>query len=142
VRTVNGRILAVAAACVVCATVAFSIWHNPPSENRARALDEARAESISTLKTAIDGYFAQNGTLPARLDQVGPQMANWQNADWRDPETRRPFEYHVLGKKAYRLCAVFTRNSDLERPVYRLYHRTGRTCYDFHAGPNAAGVYE
>lgn len=126
----SGRFLAIAAAGVAIAAVAVSIWLNPPADNRARSLDDIRAERLRDMQRTIDAYFGRHKTLPARLDVFRSQMDSLSSVNWHDPETGRPFEYHILGNTSYRLCATFERDSDSERVPRGLFHHAGRTCFD------------
>jgi hypothetical protein len=128
---VNGKPLAIAASGVAIAAVAVSIWLNPPAENRARSFDEIRAQRLSYLKFAIDSYFKEHMALPARLDQLRFHLNSMPQIDWHDPATGRPFEYAVLGKNSYRLCAMFERSSAEDgNSFYGFPHGSGRSCFE------------
>jgi hypothetical protein len=107
----GGVLLGWLAALVSIAAVAVSIWLHPPSEMRARRLDEIRMQSLKETEGAIWFYYIAHHSLPVDLS-VLKNEENHQVVRWHDPETNRPFEYAVTGDATYQLCATFARSSD------------------------------
>ena len=130
--TVNiGKLLAVGAALVAGLAAAVSIWLDPPSENRARAMDAQRLLRLSRIESAINSHYRLREKLPATLDELETDKGYLIRNDVLDPGTEQPFEYQVVGEKDYRLCAVFERSSDEEpRALYGRVHKAGRDCFD------------
>jgi type II secretory pathway pseudopilin PulG len=135
----DGRLLAVLAAIVAAAAVAASIWLNPPSEVRARSLDQQRLQNLAQTDSAIKIYYNSHRTLPAALSALDSE--GMMQTKWHDPETQRPYDYEVLSETSYRLCAVFSRasrTSDSESNPYvssLKKHSVGRDCFEQSVGP-------
>lgn len=129
----NGKVLAILAALVAVAAVSTSIWLDPPSENRARALDQKRLDGLELTETAISKYFDVHHALPADLRALDSKTNQPIQANWHDPETHQPLEYQIIGEQSYRLCAKFARNSDWQDPEAYLFkkHSAGRDCFDY-----------
>jgi hypothetical protein len=126
-----GKILAAGAVLVVALAVMASIWLDPPSENRARAVDAQRLWRLSRIEVAINDHYRLRQKLPASLDELQFNKGYLGRHELLDPDTDRPFEYEVVGEKDYRLCAVFDRSSEDEsRTVYLRRHKAGRDCFD------------
>ena len=136
-RIANGRLLAWLTATVAAAAIATSIWLHPPSEARARRLDEVRMQSLNQTETAIHSYYVVHQALPAALNALDLEENHHQEVKWHDPETRQPFEYAVTSGTTYRLCAIFSRNSDQSDPYVGLNgtHSAGRDCFQMKVTP-------
>ena len=127
-----GRYLAIAGGVAAAAAVAVSIYLNPPSAVKAHSLDGHRLQSLRQIDMAVKGYYRGHQVLPDRLDAMrsnGSLAARW---DWNDPVTHRSYEYEVVTKTAYRLCADFSADSDEEEsrygPAFRKHHK-GHDCF-------------
>jgi hypothetical protein len=127
-----GKILAMGAAFVASFAVATSIWLNPPSENRARAMDDQRVRQLGQIESAINNHYRLRQKLPAHLEELEADKGNLAPEKLLDPGTGKPFEYEVVGEKDYRLCAIFERSTDGEHNLRgnRL-HKAGRDCFDY-----------
>ncbi len=138
----DGKLLAVLAAIVAAAAVATSIWLNPPSEIRARALDQARLRGLKSTEDAIKTYYDAHRALPVELQVLENENNHLVLANWHDPETQRPYEYNILSETSYRLCAVFSRSSDKSDRENNLYdysfkkHSAGRDCFQQSVSPH------
>jgi len=133
----TGKGLSLLLGSVVVLAVGFSLWSNPPSESRARQLDQLRLQALKNSEIAINRYYDEHKALPADLKIIDKEHFKEQ---WRDPETNQPLEYKLLGDKSYQLCASFSRQSDaLDRHDY-LYknHAAGHNCFEYsgEAKPN------
>jgi hypothetical protein len=126
-----GWLLGWLAAVVAAATVAASIWLHPPSEMRARRMDEVRMQSLNQTKMAIRFYYTAHHMLPPGLNALEAEENHHQDVRWHDPETGQPFEYATTGETAYRLCATFARHSDQSDNLTGLNgtHNSGRDCF-------------
>jgi hypothetical protein len=113
--TLAGRqALAVVVSLVVVAAVATGvIMLGAPSEERARRLDQRRVSNLQGIGSAVTFYHAQNGRLPASLDELSRQPGV---GILNDPVTGAPFGYRPLGADEYELCGTFDRPS---RPTSR-----------------------
>jgi hypothetical protein len=132
----GGKVLSVLAALVAVAAVATSIWLNPPSENRARFLDQKRLDGLKRTENAINKYYDIHHALPANLGALDSEKNQPIQANWHDPETQQALEYEIKSEKSYSLCAKFARDSDWQNP--RDYdfkkHSAGRDCFEYNAG--------
>jgi hypothetical protein len=109
---------------VICAIVAGIFVLGPPSDERARRLDERRVAQLIEIAQAIDGYSIQHKRLPASFDELQAQTVA---AIDRDPVTNAPYEYRPSAD-SYELCAVFQRQS--ENSATRSWaHRAGHHCF-------------
>ena len=128
------RALAIAAVVVVVATVGYSIYViGTPVQQRQIRLDEQRIEDLRSISRNVDRYYEFNGAMPANLfDLQGPQYSVQSIAD---PDTGRPYGYHLVGGVDYELCAVFNAESPERRDERRPFsesiwdHGPGLTCF-------------
>jgi hypothetical protein len=132
----SGKVLSILAALVAVAAVTTSIWLNPPSENRARSLDQKRVDGLNCTENAISKYYDIHHALPADLKALDSEKHQPIQANWHDPETQQPLEYEIKGEKSYSLCARFARSSDWQSPDDYDFkkHSAGRDCFDYNAG--------
>jgi hypothetical protein len=136
-RANSGKVLSILAALVAIAAVTTSIWLNPPSENRARSLDQKRLEGLKCTENAIDKYYDVHHALPADLKALDSEKNQPIQANWHDPETQQPLEYEIKGEKSYSLCVRFARNSDWQNTAEYDFkkHSAGRDCFEYDVGP-------
>ena len=128
------RALVIAAVVVVVVTVGYSIYViGTPVQQRQIRLDEQRIEDLRSISRNVDRYYEFNGAMPANLfDLQGPQYSVQSIAD---PDTGRPYGYHLVGGVDYELCAVFNTESperqDERRPFSESIwdHGPGLTCF-------------
>ena len=134
----SGKVLSVIAALVALAAVTTSIWLNPPSENKARSLDQERLDGLKLTERAIGKYYDIHHALPADLKVLDTERNQPIQASWYDPQTHEPLEYKILNKQSYSLCARFARNSDWENPVEYDFkkHNAGRDCFEYNVSPS------
>ena len=135
-----GQLLAGLAAVVAVAAVATSIWLNPPSEFRARALDQKRLGNLRQTENAVKIYYTLHQNLPPDLKALDSEDNRLAQVNWHDPETQQPFEYAITGKETYRLCAVFSRHSERDDNPYDMLarkHSAGRDCFQYSVSPPA-----
>jgi len=129
----GGRLLGGLAAVVAVAAVATSISLNPPSEMRARRLDEVRLQNLNQTENAIQMYYGAHHALPVELKALENDDHLHMEVHWHDPETQQPFEYAITGESSYRLCAVFSRSSDQSDNSVGVSfgkHKAGRDCFE------------
>jgi hypothetical protein len=122
----------VAVAVVTVSVVAGLVLVGPPSEARARKLDERRVEDLRRLSTAVDLYQSRHRSLPASLNEAAREMGGSEPVG--DPLTRRPYPYQVVDVDTYELCADFQRssgNSDADRRLGEPFwaHTAGSQCF-------------
>ena len=128
------RGLVIAAVVVVVATVGYSIYTvGTPGQQRNVRLDEQRIDDLRSISRNIDRYYEFNSEMPANLFELqGPQ---YSVPSIEDPDTGRPYGYHLVGGADYELCAVFSAESperqDERRPFSESIwdHGPGLTCF-------------
>lgn len=107
-----------------------------PGEARLRRLDEARIDDLQTLAREVKSHWRTHGVLLPGLTAESAIKYN-VNQHLKDPETKTPYEYRVLEKDAFELCATFGTTLD-NSPDHRTHndfwrHGPGRTCFRFQA---------
>lgn len=112
-----------------------------PKEARARRFDEQIMNNFATLSDRIGFYYQNNNQLPANLSVL--ETAGEYGNFYADPETGKAFDYKIIGKNTYELCAVFRRDNNEPKPGYSNYygarkHNAGYQCLDYTA-PNIDG---
>ena len=126
-----GKVLALGAALVAGFAVATSIWLNPPSANRARAMDSQRLWRLSRIESAINNHYRLRQKLPANLEELTADKSDFTPENLLDPDTGQTFEYEAVGEKDYRLCAIFERSAEGEpQRLYVRRHKAGRDCFE------------
>ncbi len=126
------KILAWVVSGVVIGAVITAILLDPPGVQRQRKMDARRIEDLSSLQRATEEYWNRHKVLPTDLATLGTEPG--LRVPVTDPDTGSPYVYEVTGPKAYRLCAVFARDSS-ERAAGLYYsvtwaHGAGRHCFD------------
>jgi hypothetical protein len=86
-----------------------------PAHHRLLDLDDRRVADLSAISAEIAADYRARQTLAATLNS---------RADWRDPQTRAPYEYRRIDANRYELCAGFAAAG------HRSFaHKAGRTCF-------------
>lgn len=107
-----------------------------PMQTRKKAFDQKRVNNISSIKSSVQSYYTQKGSLPASLADL---QANYGYGQINDPETGLPLEYKIINATSYKLCADFDTNSeDQVNNGYSydyygnnsLNHPSGHYCFD------------
>lgn len=127
-----GKSLAIVGAIVAIAAVCVSVYLNPPSAVKAHALDQKRLQDLQQIDSAVKAYYGNHHVLPVRLDVVESEDGLSLHSNWRDPVTHLPYEYDVMSKTTYQLCADFSADSEKEEDAnYFAFrkHRMGRDCF-------------
>ena len=101
--------IGLAIGAVVVAVVGGLIVLGPPSEERARRLDERRVEDLRGITRAVDLYWTRHGRLPSSIRDLSSESGVSVSA--RDPGTAQAYELRVLDAATYELCANFDRTS-------------------------------
>lgn len=128
-----GRVLMIAAAVAILATVAAAIYvMGAPGEQRQRRLDERRVADLAAIQQAVEAYHREHGVLPPVLPTLAARPG--LGLEIVDP-AGQPYAYLPESRRGYRLCAVFaTDTADTRRtgfaPGNREWaHGVGRTCF-------------
>ncbi|MGA7802199.1 MAG: hypothetical protein WCC36_15485 [Gammaproteobacteria bacterium] len=134
-RASGTTVLVVAIVGVVIAAVVGGLsLVGSPAQERMRRLDMRRVVDLRGIAVAVDRYWTRHGSLPTSLDAL--ERERGFSIEPTDPETRRPYEYHVGTRGGYSLCAVFAASSAQEQDNGRekfWSHGTGRQCFDLQA---------
>ena len=126
----GGAILLAAATVVVIAAIGAGIVVlGPPSQERARRLDQKRVFDLQQVSNAVGYYHEQQKRLPASVDELS-SLPN-VNVTVRDPISDQPYELRVVSDTAYELCATFALDSKGEPGYGDAFwaHRAGRQCF-------------
>lgn len=132
--------ITVSAAIIITAGI-VGIWiAGSPAEQRARRLDQERANRMDQITYQIDEFYRMEKRLPSNLTDLKGKVSWWNEMSILDPESAAPFEYVTLSEKRYQICAVFLRTSDkntgyryptaesTETPFWQ--HNDGRVCFE------------
>lgn len=109
-----------------------------PNKNRLIKLDNEKVIRLNNLNYEISNYFNDKQKLPNVLSDLPVSELN------NDPQINKPFEYKILDKNKFELCADF--NLASKDPNPRLYyaskpppflesdpkfaiHQQGRNCF-------------
>jgi hypothetical protein len=128
-----GKLLAIAGAVTAVAAVSVSIYLNPPSTVRAHSLDQQRLLSLQRIDFAVKAYYHDHQALPDRIEVLENQNGLSAQSNWSDPVTHQAYEYDVLNKTTYRLCADFSTDSGKEENPYAFVFRSrhkGHDCFE------------
>jgi len=112
-----------------------------PTQARLYREDEQRVNDLRMIQADIVNYWQQNGKLPTNLTQIGQPLTG--NALPVDEVTSQPYQYTVVSKTAFKLCATFNSatapyaitQDELSVPVAAYsqpdswYHDAGNQCF-------------
>lgn len=142
----GSKIFAIIVTLMVAAvTITGLIILGSPLTERERRFDNQRVSDLRSISSAVDLYFTRTGHLPTTIDDLlKPDIARlYDIASTTDPETSAPYEYSVMSKTTYKLCATFTHadntkptemSRDLSGYFYRnnraWEHPAGHKCFD------------
>jgi hypothetical protein len=119
----------IAIAAVFASMIAGLVMVGPPSEARARKLDDRRVEDLRSLAGAVDLYWSRRGALPASLQEATREQRD--SSPVGDPLTGHPYSYRVISVDSYELCADFQRASEREGRAWGIWsHGRGRRCFE------------
>lgn len=102
-------LIGIAVVVVVGAVGAGLVALGPPSEERARRLDERRVEDLRGIAGAVDLYWTRHGSLPASIQELSDESG--VTISTGDPETGQDYELQLLETATYEVCASFERSS-------------------------------
>jgi hypothetical protein len=135
VNAPSGRhiLVAVTVVVVVAAVVTGIAMLGPPSDERARRLDQRRVRELQEIKVAVDAYWAAKGRLPSSPEELSGEAAV-VSFPRNDPVTAAPYGYRVVDEKNYELCATFDRAAMRRFPGDSWTHDAGKRCFTRRAG--------
>lgn len=82
------------------------IEHPSPFKMRATKLDKKRIQKIENIMNEIKQFHSKNKKLPSTLQEL-IEKNNLIKASVQDPYSKKIFEYKILGKRQYKICATF-----------------------------------
>lgn len=112
-----------------------------PAEARRQKLDERRVNQLKRIVQAVRSYYSEHDSLPDSLSQLR-SVSQVTQEDMVDPVTREPFEYRVLDKSNFEICATFETDASKHDTIpYRFdpgfdaveKHGRGKQCFAFPA---------
>jgi len=106
-----------------------------PLETRARKFDDERVRDIRNLSTSIQSYYTKNGVLPKTLLELDDSSYYLSKNSKEDPETGKEYEYSIVNRTSYKLCATFATASDEKKDRYsfgdeKYDHSKGYYCFE------------
>ena len=142
-------------AIILVVVVLGIITIGSPASQRAKMMDEQRINDLSNIQSQIVYMQWENkGTVPASLDALKDPISNYVVPT--DPETKANYEYKMLSKNSFELCATFKTivtaptNVVGTKPVSNLYgadvinenwqHQATTTCFTRTIDPNVYKV--
>lgn len=137
-----GKPLAVLAIVVAVGTVVASIvMMGGPNEQRRVRIDANRIDDLAGIENAVRAHVVEHGALPpnlAALKHPGRVLM------LEDREGRGAYQYTVVDKKRFRLCATFDTDT-AQRPTTEYpaslpqwAHGKGRQCFTLILSPKDA----
>ena len=109
-----------------------------PTSQRARMMDTQRMNDLSTIQNQIVySQWENKGEVPLSLDALKDPISGFTLPT--DPETKANYEYKMISKNSFELCATFktvvSTTTDITKPVMYPYanenwqHNAERTCF-------------
>ena len=109
------RILAIVVSVVVLTSIIVGFFIiGTPAEQRSRKMDEQRIMDLQTIQGQLVDYWSRKEVLPQKLEILQDNISGF--AVPTDPDTKKSYEYAVLGLLKFELCADFT-TSDKDFPT-------------------------
>ena len=108
------QVFAVIVSVMVVAAVVVGIQQaGSPSTQRAKTLDQRRADALSQIVSAVEAYYGYTFTLPTSLDALAADSrTSYAVTSIKDPETGAAFEYRAIDAATFELCTTFAYPSD------------------------------
>jgi hypothetical protein len=126
---------------VVAAVVAAIAVVESPAKERQRRLDQVRTQDLRAVQRLVNAYWKLHTSLPENLIVLS-QAPGFEKIP-TDPQTQQPYEYSIVGKAQFRLCAAFARDSSetqLNNNYYSVdsdwFHVKGRQCFELKIDKN------
>jgi glucan phosphoethanolaminetransferase (alkaline phosphatase superfamily) len=87
-----------------------------PFKEREKRFDQKRITALQTIQGEVVNYWQKKQGLPNSLSDLDDNISGFKAPT--DPETGAPFEYKVLGKFSFQLCAVFSAQGKEQKCYY------------------------
>ena len=128
----QGLLLAIVSAVVLGAVVTGFLLMGSPKDARKAELDKRRVEDLRMLASLMTPENGRPLRDSLALNAYSPDL----KAQVTDPVTGEPYEYHVIDKDHFELCATFDtelRAQDMQMWEREWAHAKGRNCFRFDA---------
>lgn len=100
------RSVAIGVGVLAAATIAAGFFIiGTPMQAMAYREDEQKVSDLQSIQSDIVAYWQENGKLPTSLDQISQPLTGGELPI--DEQKGKEYEYDVLGKDAFKLCATF-----------------------------------
>jgi len=96
---------------VVIVFISGIFFVESPSEARDRRIDNEAISRMSSITSAIQQYYDENGSLPESLDTLDREITYLSADGLNNPLTKKQFDYKTVDQKKYELCTDFLRAS-------------------------------
>ncbi len=112
---------------VVVVSTLFSV--GSPAKQRLLNQDASRINDLTQINSNINDYFLKNESLPAQLNDL-LKSGNYYGVNLKDQVSGKDYEYQIVNKNTYKLCAEFAlANKDTTRTnIWE--HEAGKTCFE------------
>ncbi|HTR18785.1 MAG TPA: DUF5671 domain-containing protein [Candidatus Paceibacterota bacterium] len=81
-----------------------------PMQARDYMLDEQKVNDLQIIQSEVVTYWQQKRVLPTTLNELNDPLAGVSVPN--DTQTGQPYQYEVLGKLGFKLCATFNSVTD------------------------------
>lgn len=104
-----------------------------PQAARNNRFDNTRIQDIKTIKNWVGSYYRVKKLLPATILDAYTNYNNTYTKIPSDPETNIGYEYQILTRKEYKICATYSTNTIGSNPQYlaEYSHPSGFHCLTF-----------
>ncbi len=112
---------------IVVVTALVSV--GSPAKQRKLNQDIQRVSDLSQINNEINAYFERNSALPNNLNDL-TKTGGYYVPNLKDQVTQKDYEYIVIDKQNYKLCAEFVLPNPETRQTNIWKHEAGRTCFE------------
>jgi len=120
---------------VVLISLGFSLTMvQSPTQARNLRLDNQTINSLSSVDGYMNRYYSEKGKLPADFQVLIKEYA-LTDKDFANPVTNEKFDFKVVDKTHYELCAVFNASNKEQNKNVNYYgstswvHDAGKYCF-------------
>ncbi|MEK7197891.1 MAG: DUF5671 domain-containing protein [Patescibacteria group bacterium] len=118
---------------IILAIVFGFIVGGTPFEARIRKFDLERVNNLQSLSSCVSAFAYDNERLPENTNELKSNARYSYCASIIDPETKKDYEYKVVSKSEFELCAEFNLSTleDFQNLGYYggfVKHSQGRSC--------------
>lgn len=92
---------------IILAIVFGFIVGGTPFEARVKKFDLERVNNLQTISSCVSAFTYDNERLPVSLDELKNNVRYNYCSRIIDPETKKDYEYKVISKGEFELCAEF-----------------------------------